>query len=221
MNRIGTILVMLLFAYPAFARQAGPRDLAGQNTPVEQPQQQLQLERSVVQLYLSYVRNEVGLTDEQFLRAEPVIRQMIRQRWENAAQRIAVNERQEQLLSQHNASDADFQKLNEEATRLDGEISTWDARMFRRLQVANTNLSDRQLSALSRFNRKFFEKLPTVVEQARANARGAKGPQQGPGAAGRANQPNRKDPAGQQPNIDALRGRDAQPVPPPRQKSTR
>src|SRR4030095_4677821 len=109
---------MLLVACPAFARQTGPRNLAGQSNPAEQPQAQAQLERSVVQLYLSYVRNEVELTDEQFLRAEPVIRQMIRQRWENAAQRIAVDERQAQLLGQPTASDADFQKLNEEATRL-------------------------------------------------------------------------------------------------------
>jgi hypothetical protein len=217
MNRFGAILVMLLFSYPAFARQGGPRNLAGQTDAVEQPQPQAQapLERSVAQLYLSLIRNDVELTDEQFLRAAPVIQQFIRQKFANASQKNALDERQKQLLSQPNASEADFQKLNEEATRLNGETSTWEGRMARRLQNAMGNpqlqLSERQLAALSSFNKWFFtEKLPTVVEQARVNAGGVKRQQQRPAAAGRPNQ-NRKDQT--QPG-DTLRGKDAPPVQP-------
>jgi len=218
MNRFGAILVMLLFSYPAFARQGGPRNLAGQTDAVEQPQPQAQapLERSVAQLYLSLIRNDVELTDEQFLRAAPVIQQFIRQKFANASQKNALDERQKQLLSQPNASEADFQKLNEEATRLNGETSTWEGRMARRLQNAMGNpqlqLSERQLAALSSFNKWFFtEKLPTVVEQARVNAGGVKRQQQRPAAAGRPNQQNRKDQT--QPG-DTLRGKDAPPVQP-------
>jgi hypothetical protein len=216
MNRIGAILVMLLFSCSAFAQQSGPRRLAGSNDATEQPQAQAQLERSVAQLYLSYLRNEVGLTDEQFLSAEPVVRQFIRMKFQNANQRKALDQRQKQLLSQPDASAADFQKLNEEATKLDGETSTWDNRMVKRLQAAlanrQTQLSERQEVALRNFNREFFnEKLPTVLEQMRANAGGVKGQQQRPAAAGRQNQQNRKDPT--QPG-DTLRGKDAQPVQP-------
>jgi hypothetical protein len=214
MNRFGAILVMLLCSSSAFA-QAGPRDLAGQNETLEQPQGQLR--RSVTTLYIFSLKDEVGLTDEQFMKALPTIQNFIRMRFENANTKKTLDERQNQLLRQPDASEADIQKLNEEVTKLEGETGTWEGRMVRKLQaeLGDRQLSDRQILALRSYNRKFFnERLPTLLEQMRAGNTPPRG--QRPGSA-RGNPP---------PNNQAtrpantLRGNDAQPVQ-PRQKLAR
>jgi len=213
MKRIGAIVITLFVASSAFAQQAGPRNLSGQGETLEQSQNELQ--RSVIELYVFNLRNEVGLSEEQFLKAAPVIQRFIRMRFQNANQRKNLFERQEQLLSEPNASDADIQKVNQEVNRLDEETATWNGRMLRNLQaaLADRQLSDRQISALQSFNRRFFnEKLPTVLEQMRANNAAVKAQQQQrPNAAGRSNPPNRKDPAAP---ANGLRGRDVPPVRP-------
>src|SRR5262245_4368270 len=104
MNRIGTILVILLAASSAFAQQGGPRSLAGQQSDtVEEPQAQLQ--KSVTQLYVFGLQNEVGLSDGQFLKARQTIQQFIGMRFRYANQKRNLDERENQLLSQPNASE--------------------------------------------------------------------------------------------------------------------
>jgi len=213
MNRFGAILVMLLCSASAFA-QAGPRDLAGQTEALEQPQGQLR--RSVTQLYIFSLKDEVGLTDEQFARAMHIIQNFIRMRFENANTRKTLDERQNQLLRQPDASEADIQKLNEEVTKLQAETGTWEGRMVRRLQaeLGDHQLSDRQILALRSYNRKFFnERLPTLVDQMRAGNTPPRG--QRPGARG-------NPPPNNQTTLPAntLRGNNAQPGQ-PRQKLTR
>ncbi|HET9216621.1 MAG TPA: hypothetical protein VFR18_06555 [Terriglobia bacterium] len=175
-----------------------------------------------MQLYLADMKNELGLTDEQFLKAGPVIQQFIQMRFRNANQRKALGERQDRLLNEPNASQDDIKQLNNELTALDGQTESWDARFRRRLQaeLVGRELSERQILMLRDFNRRFFnEKLPLLVEQIRSeNLIKGQGQQQRPAGA-RANQ-NRKGEA--QPNgpANTLRGNN-KPAVQPRQKSTR
>ena len=218
MSRLGVITIIILLSVPAFAQQAGPRDLAGQETAPDQPQ--VQLQRSLVQLYLADLRNELGLSDEQFVKSGPVIQQFIQMRFRIANQRKVLGERQAQLLTEPNASQDDFEKLNAELTQLDNDTATWETRFARRLQgqLANQELSQRQLSQLREFNRRFLnEKLPTLVEQMRENQ--VKNQQQRPAGA-RANQNRKEQPQASRP-ANTLRGKNNPPPVQPRQTSTR
>src|SRR6187401_2522839 len=105
MNRFGAILALLLLSLPAFA-QEGPRSLAGPTDTVDDSQAQLQ--KSVTQLYFSGLQNKLGLTDGQFLRSRQAIQNFIGMRFRNANQRKNLDERQEQILKQLNASEADI-----------------------------------------------------------------------------------------------------------------
>jgi len=215
MNRIGAILAMLLAASSAFAQQGGPRSLAGQQSDtVEEPQAQLQ--RSVTQLYVFGLQNEVGLSDGQFLKARQTIQQFIGMRFRYANQRKTLDDRQNLLLSQPNASESDIQKLNEDVSKLDLETSNWEGRLVKRLQTdlgTDQQLSDRQIALLRTYNRRFFtERLPNVLEQMRAGNL----PPKGQRARGNQNPNNQTTRA----PANTLRGQDVQPVP-PRQKSTR
>jgi hypothetical protein len=138
-------------------------------------------------------------------------------RFRFANTRKTLDERQAQLLSQPNASNADIQKLNEEVSKLDADTATWEGRLVQRLQTelgGEYQLSERQILALRTYNRRFFnERLPNVLEQMRAGA--APRGQQRSGARG--NQPSKNQstlPA------NTLRGNNAQPVQ-PRQKLAR
>jgi hypothetical protein len=215
MKCMRVLAIFLLLSSPAFARQGGPRDLAGQSDTQEKSQAQLQ--RSVTQFYFFRLQSEVGLTDDQFLKSRQIIQNFIGMRFRIANTRKTLDERQAQLLSQPNASDADIQRLNEDASRLDADIATWEGRLFQRLQAelgAESQLSERQIAALRSYNRRFFnERLPGLVEQMRAGAppRGQQRP------AARGNQPSKNQstlPA------NTLRGDNTQPVQ-PRQKLAR
>lgn len=214
MNRISTILVILLAASSAFGQQGGPRSLAGQQTDTaEEPQAQLQ--RSVTQLYVFGLQNEVGLSDGQFLKARQTIQQFIGMRFRYANQKRTLDERENQLLSQPNASESDIQKLNEDANKLALETANWEGRLVKRLQTdlgTDQQLSDRQIALLRSYNRRFFtERLPSVVEQMRKGDLPLKG--QRPANA-RGNQNQRGQAAAP---ANTLRGRDVPPpVQPPR-----
>jgi len=213
MNRFGAILALLLLSLPAFA-QEGPRSLAGPTDTVDDSQAQLQ--KSVTQLYFSGLQNKLGLTDGQFLRSRQAIQNFIGMRFRNANQRKNLDERQEQILKQLNASEADIQKLNEDESKLAGEIATWETRLIRKLQNdlgADQQLSERQILALRTYNKEFFtERLPNLLEQVRAGNLPLKGQQRPPVARGNQNQRGQAAaPA------NTLRGRDVPPpVQPPR-----
>jgi hypothetical protein len=220
MNRIGILALTLLLANSAFAQQGGPRDLAGPSDTAEK--QQGQLQRSITNFYFVNLKNEVELTDDQIVKAQGIIANFIRMRFQNATQRTALDGRQKELLSRPDASQADFQKLNEEVAKLASDNGTWETRLVNRLQTAlgDQQLSDRQITALRNYNRTFFEeRLPMLVDRARGNLPPRGQQQRGTGTAGRPNQPNRKDQPGGPANT--LRpGTDVQPVP-PRPKSGR
>jgi hypothetical protein len=201
MNRFGTILVILLLSSSAFAQQSGPRNLAGRTDATEQ-EPQTQLQSSVIQLYIFNLKNEVGLTEEQFIKARPVIQRFIRMRFQNATQRKTLDERQMALLGRPDASEADLQKLNAEVAKLDGQTGSWEGRMIQNLQaeLADRLLSERQIAALRTYNRKFFtERLPGVLEQMRANP---------PPKARQQNNQNPRNPT----TPNTLRGNNTQPV---------
>ena len=207
MKRLSIIVVTiaLLSSISAFA-QGGPRDLAGRGDTAERPQAQLQ--KSIADLYLANFKDEVGLSDEQFLKVRPLVLRFIQMRFQAANQKRILEERQDQLLSQPNPSEAEIQKLNEELTKLD-EAATLDGRFMRNLQP---ELSERQRLLAFAFHRKFInEKLPMMLERLRA-ANAAPQKQQRPAAAGRANQ-NRKETAQPTRPANTLRGKNNETVP--------
>src|SRR5688572_3063447 len=181
-------IVMIVIAIGAMAGTTfaqGPRALAGRQEPVQQKQGPLQ--QSIIALYLSDLKNEVGLTDEQFISVEPIVRRFIVQRFNNANQRQMLDARKDQLLNQPNPSPADLQQLNDELTKLDNNHGTWKSRFMQNLLPP---LTEYQRIRARDFNDMFIdEKLPALVENFRAES-AARGMQERP-AAGRANQ-NRK-----------------------------
>jgi hypothetical protein len=162
MKRIGTILVILsVLSVPAFAQ--GPRNLAGRDEAAERPQAQIQ--KGIIDLYLANFKAQVGLSDEQFLAVRPFVTRFINARFQNANQRRLLEERQNQLLSQPNASEADIQKLNEDLSKLD-DGGAIDARFIRNLEP---QLTGRQVLLAREFHRQFMtERLPMVLERLRA-----------------------------------------------------
>jgi hypothetical protein len=190
---------------------AEPPLVERQNARPEAAQAQ-QLRQQITDLYLSDFKNEVELTDDQFLKLNMPLRQFMRTRFQAPADRQALNQRLDQLLSQPNPSEADVQKLTEEIAKHDREVGTVDARFLARF---GSELSPRQQLLLQQFNRRFFnEKLPGLISQARernAAAAAARGQKQRP-AAGAAKQ-NPPRPNATRPNApvrpengNALRG---------------
>ena len=196
MKRLRMIFpIIALMASAAFA-QEGPRTLAGVGEKPERPQAQLQ--NGIADLYLASFRERVGLSDEQFLRVRPMVRRFIQNRFQVANQRRILEERQAQLLSQSNASEAEIQKLNDDLSSLD-EAAAIDGRFMRNLQ---RELSPRQALLAREFHRQFIsERLPLMLERLRAAQADPNGKGERPG---RANQQNRKD-QGQRP-ANTLRG---------------
>ena len=206
MTRLGMILLTMAILSISVLAQDGPRELVGRGEPVDRPQTQLQ--RNITDLYLANFKQEVGLSDDQFENVAPIIRTFIERRFGVANQRRALEERQNQLLSQPNPSEAEIQKLNEELTSLD-ESAALDARFMRNLQP---QLSERQLLAARAFHRNFNnEKLPRALERLRANT--APRGQQRPGAAARGNpQQNRRDQVQPKRPANTLRGNQQRPA---------
>jgi len=206
MKRI-VMIVVAIGAMAGIAFAQGPRALAGRQEPVQQKQGPLQ--QSIIALYLSDLRGEVGLTDEQFISVEPIVRQFIRQRFSIANQRQMLDARKEQLLNQPNPSPADLQTLNDELAKLDNNHGTWKSRF---MQMLRPQLTEYQRTRTRDFNDRFIdEKLPALVDNFRAQ-NPARGVQERP-AAVRANQ-NRKGAAQPGSPVDTLRGQDAAPVTP-------
>jgi hypothetical protein len=205
MSRLAIAALMMVLLPVAAFTQDGPRELADRGEPADRTQAQLQ--RNITDLYLSNFKEQVGLSDDQFLNVAPIVRNFIDRRFQVANRRRQLEERENQLLSQPNPSEAEVQRLNEELSSLD-ESAAMDARFMRNLQ---SQLSDRQLLAARQFHRNFInDKLPRAIERLRAQnpARGQQ-PQRPPAA--RSNpQPNRRDqPPPQTRPGAALRGRQA------------
>ena len=164
------------------------------------------IQEQITDLYLSDFKNEVGLTDEQFLKLNMPLRRFMRMRFQAPARRQELNQQLERLLSQPNPSEEDVQKLTEEIAQHDREVGSMDARF---LANFGSELLPRQRLLLQQFNRKFFnEKLPGLVNQARErNAAAGQGQRQRPAAGAAAKQNATRPNAAARPgNGNALRG---------------
>jgi len=145
----------------------------------EQKQAQ-QIQQRIAELYVSDFRNEVQLTDDQFLKLGPNIRQFIMNRFKNAERRRDLTQQREQLLGQPNPSDADVQKLNEDTAQFERQSAMAEANFLGRIR---SELTPRQQLLIPQFNRKFFdERLPDLLRRARELAGPPRG-QKDPGAA--------------------------------------
>src|SRR5262245_22111721 len=117
MKRLALVLASLsLLAVSAFA-QNGPRNVAGRGEAADR--QQAQLQNRIADFNLVNFKEEVGLSDDQLLKVGPKIRRFILNRFQAANQRRILEERQDQLLRQPNASDADLQKLNQDISSVE------------------------------------------------------------------------------------------------------
>jgi len=198
MKRIALLLVSLSLTVSAYA-QNGPRTLAGGGDAPDR--QQAQLQNRIADLYLVSFREEVGLSDDQLLKVGPKIRKFILNRFQAANQRRVLEERQDQLLSQPGASEADLQKLNQDIGNLE-DASIIDRRFLKNLEP---ELTERQLALARQFHRRFVsERLPMILEQLRAERAAARGR-----AGARPNQQNRQNTT---PPPTTLRGNTNNPV---------
>jgi len=191
MKRLCMIVASVgLLAVSAFA-QVDPLDIAAGDDGLEQTQAQ-QVQRRVTDLYLSNFRNQVGLSEEQFLKVSPVLTQFVRNRFRTARERAALDQQLNRLLSQPNSSETDIQKLTEDRAKLETEAATMETRFVNRLRP---DLTARQAALIFQFNTRFNERLRDVVDQVRANgaARGQR--QQRLGPVDRPNANGAKDPA--------------------------
>jgi hypothetical protein len=185
MKRLALVLASLSFLTVSAFAQNGPRSLGGRGDAADRPQAQLQ--NRIADFYLVNFKEEVGLSNDQLLRVGPKIRRFILNRFQAANQRRILEERQDQLLSQPDASDADLQKLNQDIANLE-DASIIDRRFLKNLEP---ELSERQLALARQFHKRFIsEKLPMILEQLREERAAARGR---PG--GRPNQQNRRDTA--------------------------
>jgi hypothetical protein len=195
---------------PAFAQvdgaepQVAPTDGPREATP--EPKQAQRLQQQITDLYISDFKNEVGLTDEQFLKLNNPLREFMRRRFMAPQQRRALNQRLQRLLSQPDPSDSDVQQLTNEIAEHDREIGTLEARFLARM---GSELTPRQRLLFTQFNQKFFnEKLPGLISQARERIAGeqTQGQRQRPAARGQ--NPNRPNaPARPQVDRPALRSK--------------
>ena len=199
MKRTGAILLTVLLLSGMALAQEGPRNIEG-NAALDK--NQAQLAKSIAALYLADLKRDAELSDEQFIAAQPVVLNFIQQRFRNANQRKNLDERQELLHNQSDASAADLQQVNEQLTKVDNESATWETRFLRRVQdvLSSRGLSPRQVALFRSFNRKFFnDRLPTLMEQARNTDR--------PAAGARANQNRNQGVQPRQGAGNALRGK--------------
>ena len=179
--------------------------------PVERPNarpeaaQAQRIQEQITDLYLSDFKNEVGLTDEQFLKLNLPLRNFMQMRFRAPARRQALNQRLTELLNQPNPPEPEVQKLTEEIAQFDRQVGTQEARFLERF---GPELSVRQRGQLLQFNRKFFnEKLPGLINQARErNAAAARDQKQRP-AAGAAAKQNQGRPNAPARSGNALRGK--------------
>lgn len=190
----------------AFA-QVDPAEPPPSERPNARPEaaQAQRIQEQITDLYISDFKNEVGLTDEQFLNLNMPLRRFMRMRFQAPARRQELNRQLEQLLSQPNPSETDVQKLTEDIAKHDRDVGTMEARF---LANFGSELLPRQRLLLQQFNRRFFnEKLPGLINQARErNAAAARDQKQRPaaGAAAKQNQVRPNAPA--RPG-NALRGK--------------
>jgi hypothetical protein len=175
-KRLVSIVVLTgLFALPGLAQGQAARPLARagqgqqQNEPARpnvQQRQQNQLRQSITNLYLTNFRTEVKLTEDQFLKIERFIQQFIQNRFMVAIERDAVNQELDQLLNQANPSSEAVDTAIAKKTRIDRAFVNMEPQFMERIRA---DLTDTQRTLFYVFNRKFFdEKLPDLIERARA-----------------------------------------------------
>lgn len=146
-------------AEPTEQREARPE--AAQAQPV----QQQRIQQQITDLYVSDFRNDVQLSDDQFLKLNSGIRNFMRMQFETARRRQAFKQQIDQLMNQPNPSETDVQRLIDAKNQFDREAATSETRFLTRI---GNELSPAQKVRVMEFNRKFMgEKLPGLIQQAR------------------------------------------------------
>jgi hypothetical protein len=150
------------------------------------------------------------------VKVSPLISRFLENRFQHANQKKQLEERQAQLLSQPNPSEAEMQKLNEALSKLD-EGAAGDARLMRFLQP---ELSEFQKLRAREFHRKFMtETLPDMLERVRAQIAPKDQPQRPADARQNQQQQNRKEQQRQPANT--LQRKNTQPSNPVRKAPAR
>jgi len=203
MIRLASIVAVLgLSAVTALA--VPPQQQQQQQLPLRTPEQlqQNQIQDLVGTFYVSEVRTAVELTDDQFLKLGPLMKRFVTMRFNVAARREALSRRIDQLSAQSNLSEDDLSQLLTEKTQVDRNWGNMEVNLLEKLRP---DLNTRQVTLFLRFNKRFFEeRLPELIEKARAATAAVRSqqglPQQRPNANDRG-----KAPQGSQ-SPDAFRG---------------
>ena len=209
MKRIGMIVIAMHRTDGRCGLCAGgpARRLPG---PGNKPRaaKQAPLQNSIVDLYLSDLKNEVGLSDDQFLKVRADCPAgSSSSRFQSPIRDRILDERQDQLLSQPNPSlRPNLQKLNDDLASLDDGSGRWRSRSCRNLQRAISPSTQAACARIST-DSSSDEKLPSMLERLRA-AQAIERHARTAGRGARANQQNRKGPGTQRP-ANTLRGRRA------------
>ena len=200
-------VVVSLLAVSAFA-QVNPPDAETTDQREVRPEaaQGQQIQRQITDLYIADFKSEVQLSDEQFMKLNPGIRNFMQMQFQTARRRQAFNQQLTQLMEQPNPSENDVTELINARNQFEREAATMETRFLTRI---GAELSPKQRVRVMEFNRRFMnEKLPGLVQQARdrtANpAARNRNVQKAPPAVVR---PNANRPNGQVRPGAALRGR--------------
>jgi len=199
--------VVGLLTVSAFAQVNPPEaETTDQREVRTEPAQGQQIQRQITELYIADFKNEVQLSDEQFMKLNPGIRNFMQRQFEAARQRQAFKQKLTQLMEQPNPSESEVTELINAKNQFERDAATMETRFLTRI---GAELSPRQQVRVMEFNRRFMnEKLPGLIQQARdrtANpAARNRNAQQAPPAVVR---PNANRPNGQVRPGPALRGR--------------
>src|SRR5262245_5751440 len=168
MKRLLMIVTVAGFLSISASAQVTPAEIQTADLTQSDTAQTQQLQQRITDLYLSDFRNEVQLSDEQFLKLNGGIRNFMQNQFQAARRRQALKQQLDQLMSQPNPSETDVQRLIEARNQFERESATMETRFLNRM---GAELSPGQQLRVMEFNRRFMnEKLPDLVQRARERA---------------------------------------------------
>jgi hypothetical protein len=169
------------------------QQLQQQQPPQPGPEQRRQQEilGKITDLYVSQVGKELELTDEQFLKINPLLRDYLRMRYNAATIARDVDQQIAQLSSQANPSEEETQRLIDQKAQLERRVANQNSGLLDKIRMEISLTAKQQLNFLN-FQKVFFEeKLPRAIEMARQSTPLRPPP---PDRPNQAKQPNKQRP---------------------------
>jgi hypothetical protein len=205
--RRGSLLLLVAFvavsAEGKAPQQQRPLQQLKQQQPPPGPEQRQQQEilGKITDLYVHQFNAAMELTDEQFLKINPLLRQYLQMRYNGATISRDIDQQIERLSSQPNPPEDETQRLIEAKAQLERRTANQNSTLLDKI-LMEISLSPKQRLNFLNFQKTFFEeKLPKIIDMARQSTPLRPPP---PDRPNQAKQPNKQ--RGNAP-IDALRGK--------------